>query len=43
MGQWAVSVLGLEPLHLTVTLTFADALATGLSDLASREGTRARG
>ena len=30
MGQWVVSVLGLEPLHLRVTLAPADALVTGI-------------
>ncbi len=32
MGQWVVSVPGLEPLHLRVTVASADALVTGITD-----------
>jgi hypothetical protein len=43
MGQWVVSVPGLEPLHLTVTLTSRETLVTAISDLTPGTAPRAPG
>jgi hypothetical protein len=43
MGQWAVSVPGLEPLHLTVTLALRETLVTAIFDLTPGAAPRAPG